>query len=176
MAEINKVFREKIPNLRFIGKKYNEFGHWGDFWQNGWFDKIEQAMGGADKILLLWENGGGYVGVERRCDGQHFAYYIGMFTPENTEAPEGFVTVDFKGLDLGTCWIYGKENEVHDTSQCYAKLTESQMTVWKDESGAVWSFENCLCPRYTTPDEKGNVILDYCCFIEKMEKGSIMKK
>ncbi len=31
MAEIIKVFREKTPNLRFIGKKYNEFGHWGEF-------------------------------------------------------------------------------------------------------------------------------------------------
>ena len=37
--------------------------------------------------------------------------------------------------------------------------------IWKDQNGAIWSFENCLCPRYTTPDDNGNVILDYCYFV-----------
>ena len=35
MVEIIKVFKENIPSLRFIGKKYNDFGHWGEWWQNG---------------------------------------------------------------------------------------------------------------------------------------------
>ncbi len=81
--------------------------------------------------------------------------------------PEGFVHIDFKDLSLGTCWIYGKENEVHDTSACKQKLTENGMKIWQDEHEAVWSFENCLCPRYTTPDDNGNVILDYCYFVIK---------
>lgn len=34
MAEIIKFFKEDIPNLRFIGKKYDNFGHWGEWWQN----------------------------------------------------------------------------------------------------------------------------------------------
>ena len=88
-----------------------------------------------------------------------------MLTPENTPVPDGFVSIDFKDLGLGTCWIYGKENEVHDTSACKQKLAEVGMEIWQDENGAVWSFENCLCPRYTTPDEKGNIILDYSYFI-----------
>ncbi len=75
-------------------------------------------------------------------------------TPENTPVPEGFVSVDFNDLSLGTCWIYGKENGVHDTSACKQKLSENNMNIWNDETGAVWSFENCFCPRYTTPDEK----------------------
>ena len=70
MAEIIKVFKENIPTMRFIGKKYDNFGHWGEWWQNGWFDLIENAMGGTDKILSAWENGGGYIGVERRAEGQ----------------------------------------------------------------------------------------------------------
>ena len=90
-----------------------------------------------------------------------------MLTPENTPIPDGFVSIDFKDLSLGTCWIYGKESEIHDTRNCRQKLTDSGMTIWQDKDGAVWSFENCLCPRYTTPDEKGNIILDYCYFIEK---------
>ena len=169
MPEIIKVFKEEIPNLRFIGKKYDNFGHWDEWWENGWFDLLEQTMGGPEKILAVWENGGGYIGVERRAVGQLFAYYIGMLMPEGTPVPEGFVSIDFEGLSLGTCWIYGKEDEVHDTSACRGKLEAEGMRVWKDANGAEWSFENCLCPRYTTPDEQGNVILDYCYFICKEE-------
>lgn len=29
MAEILKVYREAVPTLRFIGKRYPDFGHWG---------------------------------------------------------------------------------------------------------------------------------------------------
>lgn len=166
MAEIIKVFKENIPAMRFIGKKYSNFGNWGEWFANGWFDEIEEAMGGSEKICSLWENGGGYIGVERRKEG-FFEYYIGMLTPENTAVPEGFAEIDFKDLSLGTCWIYGKESEVHDTSLCKQKLAEIGIEPWHDSDGTTWSFENCLCPRYTTPDEKGNIILDYCYFIEK---------
>jgi len=167
MAEIIKVFKEDIPSLRFIGKKYSGFGHWGEWWQHGWFDVLENAMGGTDKILSVWENGGGYVGVERRATGQPFEYYIGMFAPIDAKVPDGFVSVDMHDLALGTCWIYGKEKEVHNTSACKGKLTEKGYKIWKDSEGGEWSFENCLCPRYTTPDENGNIVLDYCYFIEK---------
>ena len=167
MAEIIKTFKENIPAMRFIGKKYEDIGHWEEWWQNGWFDLLENTMGGADKILGLWENGGGYVGVERRAKTGEFSYYIGMFTPANTPVPNGFVHIDFSNLGLGTCWIYGKENEVHDTSACKQKLAENGIRIWQDEKGAEWSFENCLCPRYTMPDNKGNIILDYCYFVIK---------
>lgn len=53
MAEIIKVFRENIPTMRFIGKKYDNFGHWGEWCQNGWFDLLEQTMGGTEKFLPL---------------------------------------------------------------------------------------------------------------------------
>ena len=65
-----------------------------------------------------------------------------MLTPENTPVPEGFVHIDFKDLSLGTCWIYGKENEVHDTSACKHKLIENDMKIWQDETEAVWSYSN----------------------------------
>jgi len=153
--------------MRFIGKKYPGFGGWwGEWFANGWFDAVEAAMGGVDAILKLWENGGGYVGLERRAEGQPFEYWLGMFTPADTPVPEGFSCVDFPSMGLGTCWIYGKENEVHDTSRCKGAVEAEGMRLWKDAAGGVWAFENCLCPRYTTPDEAGNVILDYCYFVE----------
>lgn len=165
MADIIKTVRERIPALRFIGKKYGEFGHWGEWFAGGWFDEIERAMGGCEKITAVWENGGGYVGLERRQEGAPFAYYLGMFTPAGTPVPEGFEALDFEGVDLGTCWIYGQEGAVHDTSAVPEALSKAGFTPWRDKDGALWSFENCTCPRYTTPDADGNVILDYCTMI-----------
>ena len=114
MTEITRVFRDKVPAMRFIGKRYPDFGPWwGDWFANGWFDRVEEAMGGTEAILKLWENGGGYVGLERRAENQPFEYWIGMFAPEGTPVPEGFDSVDFPAGSLGTVWIRGPEDEVH---------------------------------------------------------------
>ena len=167
MASIVKTFREEIPAMRFIGKKYEGFGPWwGEWFANGWFNEIEKAMGGTDAILKIWENGGGYVGLERRAADQPFEYWIGMFTPADTPVPEGFSCVDFPAMGLGTCWIQGSEKEVHKTKACKQTIKDAGMTIWKDENGGQWSFENCVCPRYTSPDAEGNIIMDYCYFVE----------
>lgn len=166
MAEIIKVFREEIPAMRFMGKKYHDYSGWGEWFANGWFDTVENSMGGTGKILEIWENGGAYVGLECRKDGELLEYWIGMFTPENTEVPEGFSYLDFPQADLGTCWIYGREEDVHGSIvKCRESLRSAGMEPGVDENGVERSFENCLCPRFTTPDDKGNIILDYCYFL-----------
>ena len=167
MAEIIKTFREEVLAMRFICKKYSGFGpHWGTWFANGWFDLLESNMGGTASILNVWPNGAGYVGLERRAEGQPFEYRIGMFCPAATAVPDGFEYVDFPAMGLGTCWIYGQEKEVHKTSACRAAVEAAGMDIWCDAHGGVWSFENCLCPRYTTPDEKGNIIMDYCYYVK----------
>ncbi len=109
-----------------------------------------------------------FFGLERHKDGEPWQYWLGMFTPADTPVPEGFDCVDFPAAaDLGTCWIYGKESEVHALcGQCRPAIEEVGMTVWQDAEGAAWCFENCTCPRYTTPDGEGNIILDYCWFVK----------
>ncbi len=167
MAEIVKVYKEKVPAMRFIGKKYDDFGHWGDWFANGWFDIIENAMGGVDSIRQLWKDGGAYVGLERRKDDEPFAYWIGMFAQPGIQVPGGFYFIDFPETFLGVCWIYGEEGATHGmTGACAQKLADEGIEIVPDQDGAVWSFENCTCPRFTTPDEKGNVILDYCYFVK----------
>ena len=166
MAEITKVFKEEVPAMRFIGKRYHDYGGWGEWFANGWFDTIENSMGGTDQILAVWENGGAYVGLERRKNGELLEYWIGMFTPGNTEVPEGFEQIDLSKSSLGTCWIYGREDEVHGAvGNCWEAVRNAGMEIAADDDGAVMSFENCLCHRFTMPVENGNVILVYCYFV-----------
>ena len=90
-----------------------------------------------------------------------------MFAPAGTPVPEGFEAADFPAGALGTVWIYGPEDEVHGAIPgCAEAVRDAGMTMWKDPEGGVWSFENGLCPRFTTPDDKGCVILDYCFYVD----------
>ncbi len=166
MSKIIKVFRDSVPAMRFICKKYGDYSGWGEWFENGLFDKVEAAMGGVDSITNVWKNGGGYVGLEMRR-GNELVYAVGMFTPAGTSVPEGLDFIDFPASEFGTCWIYGKEEDVHGCiGGCKSALAEHGFEIACDGDGYEISFENGLCPRFTTPDENGCVILDYCYFVK----------
>lgn len=167
-AKLVKVERESYPAVRLIGKRYTDadrqngtFGaKWGEWWQNGWFEQLEQAGN-------VPENDNGYLGAMRVKDGV-FEYWIGMFLEKGTAVPEGFAYEDIEAADYGMFWVYGKEDngelfgmDVHN--MCMETLTERG---WKYREDG-WCIERYNCPRYTTPDEQGNVILDYGIAIEK---------
>lgn len=163
-----KVYREHLPAVRLIGKRYTDAdrkdeGGYRHKWKE-WFDNqtadlfkgMKALPGYADVMIgaMRWE--------------EDFEYWIGMFFPMDTEVPEGMAYVDLTERDLGTCWVYGKEAteelygpEVHN--QCIRLLKEEGM----NPTAANWSFERYHCKRFTKPDEKGNVILDYCITLEE---------
>jgi len=168
MADIINCFKEHLPSLKLIGKRYidsdrganGSFGaKWGEWFQNGWFDQIES-------LGTLPENGDAYLGV-MRCVDETFEYWIGMFFPVSTEAPEGYSSIEIPESDIATCYIYGREDsgelfglDAHNA--CMKKVAEQGFTLQKDP----WYFERYNCPRFTTPDEHGKVILDYCVTIK----------
>ena len=167
MAEIIKTYRQNVGAMRFIGKKYGDddrvdgsFGaKWGEWFENGWFETLEKLADG--QLKEAYEDADAYVGLMREVDGV-FDYWIGMFAPENTAVPEGFAHVDFPKSELGVCWVYGKEWEVYALEgQCGERLEKEGYDV-KTE----WCFERYVCPRFTTPDEKGNVVLDVCFYVK----------
>lgn len=177
MAEIIRCYREEIPAVRFVGKRYGDedrvngsFGaKWGEWFVNGWFGQLETHAQG--KLGALYDNGDAYLGLMHCKKNEPFAYWIGVFLPAGTPVPEGFEAVDFAAGSVGTCWIYGSENGdnlygMHDA--CMAKLRENGMEL-RDDFGDgkedYWFFERYACPRFTTPDEHGKVILDYCAYI-----------
>ena len=170
MAEIIKTYRQKTKAARFIGKRYTDadradgnFGSkWNEWFRNGRFNEIEKLIG-AD-LDEINPDGGAYVGLMRDKGGDHndFEYWIGMFAPEGTPVPAGFEFTDFPEGWLGVCWVYGKEGEVYmKEGECGSALVKEGFII----SGE-WCFERYACPRFTTPDEKENIILDICFFIE----------
>ena len=170
MREIIKEYRQSVPALRFIGKKYGEsdsvngFGAlWSKWFESGRFGIIEGRIDG--KAEDTYEDGGAYIGL---IGGSGTAenpmeYWIGMLTPENTPVPDGFGCVDFPKGDFGVCWVYGKPDELYGNyGQCVEKLTAAGFEFNDDLK---WCFERYACPRFTAPDEKGNVILDVGFFV-----------
>jgi predicted transcriptional regulator YdeE len=168
MVEIVKVYKESLPNLRLIGKRYTDndrgvdggYGNkWGEWFEKGYFSQLEE-------LGSLPENEGAYVG-SMRCAGE-FEYWIGMFFAEGTPVPEGFMHVDIPRGELGICWIYGREDNgeiygMEPHNMCVAKLNEAGWQMSED----TWFFERYQCPRFTTPDESGKVILDYCIYLKE---------
>lgn len=170
MAEIIKTYRQSVPAMRFIGKKYGDedrvnggFGaQWGAWFSNGWFDQLESS---CDRKVVS-EDSDATIGLMRYKEGEPFQYWIGLFFPQETEVPEGFEFVDIPEADLGVVWLYGKEHEVFGKEQkCAESCQQKGYKVIPDEQGAYWFFERYVCPRFTTPDADGKIVLDICHYI-----------
>ncbi len=165
-AELIKVYKEQMPSVRLIGKRYTEsdrvdgsFGSkWGEWFGNDWFGKLEN-------LGVTGENSDSYIGF-MSCSNDVFEYWIGMFFPTGTEPPEGYSFMDIPAGDIATCWLYGNEENgelygMTPYNMCVDKIVEQGWEILED-----YSFERYNCPRFTTPDEKENVILDYCFYLK----------
>ena len=171
MAEIIKVYKQAVPAMRFIGINCGSGKHpdWGKAWGSDVFGKIERASGGENKSHSLYEDANAYIGLYyRNSETGKYDGWVGMFVPVGTEVPESLECMDFAEQNLGVCWIYGKKDDVYDLiSQCPEKIKSAGMEIKTNKNGKfICQFERDLCPRFTTPDEKGNIILDYCYFVK----------
>lgn len=158
-VKILEIKRESCPATRFIGKRYEGGANWGEWWENDWFTTLETNP----RIPF---NVDAYIGGVHIANGMP-EYWIGMFFSINTEVPEGFEYVDIEPLDYAVCYLYDKENSgefytIDTHNMCLEELKAHDLKRKEDD----WCFERYNCPRFTTPDEKGNVILDYVISIE----------
>ncbi len=186
--KIIKTYKERYPALRLIGKRYTDddringsfSSKWREWHQKGWFAELEKS---AKPV----EGEYGYLGLMTfRTDHQDlppkengFSYWIGIFFPLGTPVPDGFEYLDLPENDVGISWIYGsdKNGEIYGSkphSSAYQKLCDKGWGDLNQNAGGeklIVFFENYTCPRFTTPDDKGNVILDYGFYLK--EQGSI---
>lgn len=162
--EIIRITREDAPAVRFIGRRYaagqNYGAIWGQWWQNGWFDPLDQL---EPRAAL---NGDATCSAMRVVNGE-LEYWIGMFFEPTAEAPEGYESVDIGPMSYAVCWLKDRPESpdlfglpAHE--RCVAEMGKHGFARKEDD----WCFERYQCPRYTTPDDEGRVILDYGISIE----------
>ena len=159
-VKIVEIKKESWPKARLIGKKYESAPNWGQWWENNWFEKLEQ-------MPCLSLNGDAYIGAVHIVGGMP-EYWIGMFFALDTEVPEGFEHVDIEPMEYAIFYLQDQENsgdfytmETHNI--CLDQLKKQGMKRKEDD----WCFERYNCPRFITPDEDGNVILDYGIAVER---------
>jgi len=167
--EIVKVYKEKLPSIKLVGKRYtnkdrDESGTFAQYWQQcvqeGWPDFLKQC----ESIPEVSDD---LIGAMRMTgDGGDFEYWIGAFLAPGAEVPDGFESVEIPAGEVGVCWLYGndKNGELYSEEASDLSMAALAEKGWKfSEKG--WFFERYNCPRFTASDEKGNVILDICTYL-----------
>ncbi len=169
---IIKVFEEKHPQLRFIGKKYTNqdridgsfAAKWQEWFQKGYFNPLE-ALGETK------QTDNGYLGFMKYSPSNpesSFEYWIGVLFDPNTDVPNGYDFMDIPASRVGMCYIQGKESEglyaMHEA--CIHALMEKKIISQKQlNRPEMQFFERYNCPRFTEPNALGEVILDYGVYI-----------
>lgn len=150
-VKIIRIEKEIWPACVLIGKRGT---NWGEWWGNDWFAPLE-------KQPALPENGDAYIGAVRIVNGQP-ERWIGMYFPEGTPVPEGYEAVNIPTMSYAVCYLRAGEGSADfytpaTHALCLEALKEQGLLRREDD----WCFERCNCPRFTTPDEEGMVVLDY---------------
>ncbi|MCL1813352.1 MAG: helix-turn-helix domain-containing protein [Treponema sp.] len=185
---IIKTYKQELPALRFIGKKYAETpgGSVFDCTQSARTNTLPKQL--ADKILAsldnwrlnymfeaiekksdknlktLYEGGDAYISLMRIKDDKIVECWLGLFMPEKTKVPEGYETIDFPKSTLGVCRVYGKRNSIiHYDADCRKKLAEEG--ICQADKTAQWFFQRFNWHRFFEEDRYGKRLLEYCYFL-----------
>lgn len=167
--EIVKVYKENLPCVKLVGKCYtnkdhDEFGTFAHYWQQcfqeGWPDILKQCK-------RIPEVSDDLIGAMRLTDDDGgFEYWIGVFLADDAEVPLGFESAEIPAGEVGVCWLYGndKNGELYGVEASDMSMAALAEKGWKFSKKG-WFFERYNSPRFTEPDEKGNVILDICAYL-----------
>lgn len=173
MPEIIKVYSQIMPKTRFIGKRYlpedringSYSSKWDEWFEHGWFSCIENMYKG--NLTDFFADSDAYIGLICVKPEERSEYWIGMFLPEGTEVPEGFSYVDFPESKLAVVWVKGNIPAIYSMVEaCINQINMEGFTFEPNEKGEFWYFERYNCPRFTSPNENGEVILDICLFVK----------
>ncbi len=166
MSELIKFEVKRLPNIKLVGKelRYNMEAHmkgdnripafWDKCFTDGTFSLLEKQTSfiydsAYVGVMLDWDNGDG-----------DFSYIVGMLMKDGVSVPDGYYYKDIEETDVAIGWIKGKNTA--DVCSSAHSLTEQAIK----ENGykcdkMKWCMELYNCPRFTTPDENGDIILDY---------------
>ncbi|WP_024833748.1 GyrI-like domain-containing protein [Ruminiclostridium josui] len=166
MSELIKFEVKRLPGVKIVGKelRYNMEAlmkgdnRIPDFWDKCFADGIFSLL--EDQTDFIFDSS--YVGVMLdwdKGDGD-FSYIVGMLMKDGVSVPEGYYHKDLEETDVAIGWIKGKNTA--DVCSSAHPLTEQAIKEkgYKCDN-MKWCMELYNCPRYTTPDENGHIVLDY---------------
>lgn len=173
MAEIVNAERIEHPAARLIGRRYTDAdrvegtfsAQWDAWFSGGLFAPLEALpLPEGDPFF-----DGSTVGAMRMLNGT-FEYWVGMLFPADTPVPAGYAGVDLAPGSCAVLWLRGSESsgELYGPGADKLCLAELKRQGWMARDGGWW-MERYQCPRFTTPDEEGNVILDYVISLDNTD-------
>jgi len=165
---IKKTFKQELPALRFIGKKYigepkpEKIYDLLVNWQvKNKFDEIEKQTAVDYKTFI--EYGNAYISLVKRNEDGLLEHWMGMFVPEKTNIPQGFSAIDFPKLTIGVCSVYGKRSEVINyEAESRNKLLEEGFKIDNSNLNNQFYFRRFNWHRFFEDDMYGKRLLDYC--------------
>ncbi len=166
MPELIRFEIAKLPEVLLIGKEIRHNMHeqmqgtnplpafWDRCFAENAFDPLEaQADFVYDAsyvgVMIDWERGDG-----------NFSYIVGMLMKAGAKVPDGYYGKTIPATDVAIGWIRGKS-----VPEVCAVAHESTERALREKGracdGIKWCMELYNCPRFTEPDENGDIILDY---------------
>lgn len=89
-----------------------------------------------------------------------FSYICGMLFKEGVTVPEGYVLREIGEEKIGMCWIKGKD-AADVTGSAHTLTMQAIRNAGLCPNQMRWSMQLFTSSRFSIPDEKGEVILDY---------------
>lgn len=166
MAEFIQLEIKELPSLLVVGKEIRY--------------SMEALMQGDNRLGKLWDTcfaenifaaleaqpdyvyDSSYVGAMTdwdRGDGD-FSYICGMLMREGAQVPQGYRSCKLVATRVAVGWIRGTDT-ADVCANAHAQTENALKEKGYDCTGMRWSMEVYNCPRFTTPDENGRIILDY---------------
>ena len=131
-VKVLEIKKESCPACRLIGKKYEGNANWGEWWENNWFEILEQNQS-------LPFNGDAYIGAVRIADGMP-QRWIGMFFPANTEVPEGFEVIVLPKCKY--VMFHGEPFEEADFGEAIQQIWDAAKKYNPEVVGLCWDDTN----------------------------------
>nr|WP_319540440.1 effector binding domain-containing protein [uncultured Methanospirillum sp.] len=166
MAKIIKCEVCEFPEVYVLGKQITvpvpntpETNPIPKFWEECFSDDIFEHLMEHKEYLF----NDAYVGWMSDYSEENgiFTYICGMLVKSDlTIQVDGFVSRTIEPATVGIGWIQGTSTP----EVCFAahSLMEKALTdIGYSCKNPVWCMEVYNCPRFTQPDENGNIILDY---------------
>lgn len=142
---------------------------------------LRQQMGEENRIPALWDRcfaDGAFASLEALSDwvlcpdyvgfmsdwqsgDSMFTYTVGMMMKPGCPVPEGFTLSPVPAGLVAVGLIQGGSTQ-EVCASAHQMTEEALREKGYTDKDITWCMELYNCPRFTTPDDKGQIILDYC--------------